>query len=1553
MLSFTPTPIEIGAVYYEDAGPEDSIGDRIEITWTGGEAGTQLARLTIDTDKSANGLTEGDPFFDIAPGGGGDFGSVPLSIVSMDGIDSVEFSLADGGTTLVLTFRGFDPGEKLVLSVDVDEQGYVDELVPEGGTAICEGKEFQGSKLLGTFVAPHFAEASGMARFYDRYSVTAGLNLPGDDYLPPGTENHPERTAGSFFSLTQTPLPITLSGTVFEDVDLDNVQDTGEVGLSGVTLTLLELEGTQYVATGKTAVTDAQGNYTFTGILPGTYRVVETQPDGYFSIGAAAGTVAGATRGTVTSVDVISGIGLKGGEDSIDNDFAEARPAALSGYVYHDASDDGVRDPGETGIADAKVTVEYLPSDGSAPTTTVVFTDAVGFWSAGNLRPGNYRVVEAQPDGYLDGLDAAGTAGGVAHNPGDLIDGVRLLSGQAGEEYNFGEIAPASISGRVIADRNGNCVYDSGDELLAGVTVKLLDSSGNVIDTTLTDERGEYAFTGLRPGVYGVEELTPPGYFDGGDHVGTAGGSLLAPDSILDITLASGTQGLHYDFCELLPSSISGRVVADANANGQFDPGEAVIPGVTIHLLDSSGTQIAQTVTDVNGEYRFENLAPGVYQVNEVQPPQYYDGVEHVGSVGGTLIPPDAIGGIQLISATDAVRYDFYELLPSRISGRVVADANANGQFDAGEAVIPGVTIFLLDASGNRIASTVTNADGRYCFVNLAPGTYGIDEIQPQGYYDGVDKVGSAGGSLLPPDSIRSVTLVSGTAAANYDFYELPPVSLSGFVYVDANDNGVRNPGEEPIAGVTLKLLDAAGNPTGATAVTDANGFYRFDGLKPGETYGVAELQPAGFHDGLDSAGTAGGVAQNPGDAITGALLQPGVHGKNYNFGELRPASIAGRVLLDSNGNNAADPGEPPLAGVTVWLLDAEGNRVASTTTDAAGRYQFVNLRPGTYGVDEIQPFGYYDGADKVGTAGGTQVANDRITGAVLGSGTEATGYDFLEIAPATISGYVFQDGPAIRVRQGEQAPDPATVRDGQFTADDKPLAGVVLRLGDGSGAPILDAYGRPITTVTDARGYYEFTGLEPGLYTILQDQPGGYTDSIDTPGTNGGVAINPNDTIDPLILQKLRVDPKNDAIVEVWINPGDTAVSYNFSEVVVENVPPVIPPPPTPPPSPPPADPPSLPPISEPVIRSAYLPAPVQRTMSLSGGGGSAPARYTWHLSVVNGGSPRRNTDADNPTAQAVTGYFNPVSWSGADMSRAEWWALDEQGKKARKFVFGLEGGIPVAGDFDGNGTTDIGVFFDGLWFLDLNGNGVWDDGDLWARLGMEGDQPVTGDWDGDGKTDLGIFGPAWRGDSRAIEHEPGLPDAENHDTTGRYKNVPPTPEEATDGWRTLKRTAQGPLRTDLIDHVFQYGTEGDVAVSGDWNGDGVTNIGLFRGGTWYLDADGNGRWTAGDVYVENLGAPGDTPVVGDFNGDGVDDLGVYRGGTWYLDADGDHRLDARDKVFRLGGPHDRPVVGDFNNDGIDEIATYRDGHASEDLQATDAPSEDVASQPSETIRK
>jgi hypothetical protein len=322
----------------------------------------------------------------------------------------------------------------------------------------------------------------------------------------------------------------------------------------------------------------------------------------------------------------------------------------------------------------------------------------------------------------------------------------------------------------------------------------------------------------------------------------------------------------------------------------------------------------------------------------------------------------------------------------------------------------------------------------------------------------------------------------------------------------------------------------------------------------------------------------------------------------------------------------------------------------------------------------------------------------------------------------------------------------------------------------------------------------------------------------------------------------------------------------------------------------------------------------------------------YTWHLSVVNAGWPRSMTPTE-ATFQLTAAQTDVANWQSIPLDRATWTLAILDGSKvtiARHGILGNEKAIPVTGDFNGDGVTDIGVFVDGQWFLDLNGNGRWDEGDLWAKLGTQDDLPVTGDWDADGKTDIGIYGPAWSRDPWAISREPGLPDADNfpNNAPRKFKNMPPKPEDATDGARMLRRTARGKSRADVIDHVFHYGEPGDVPLAGDWNGDGIRQIGVFHDGQWYLDLDGDGKFTEKDAAFV-FGQAGDVPIVGDFNGDGVDDIGIYRNGKWIVDTNGNHQIDATDKVFELGGAGDKPVVGDWNDDGVDDPGVYHPGPA------------------------
>jgi Metallo-peptidase family M12B Reprolysin-like len=242
--------------------------------------------------------------------------------------------------------------------------------------------------------------------------------------------------------------------------------------------------------------------------------------------------------------------------------------------------------------------------------------------------------------------------------------------------------------------------------------------------------------------------------------------------------------------------------------------------------------------------------------------------------------------------------------------------------------------------------------------------------------------------------------------------------------------------------------------------------------------------------------------------------------------------------------------------------------------------------------------------------------------------------------------------------------------------------------------------------------------------------------------------------------------------------------------------------------------------------------------------------------------------------------GIFREGGWA-LDLNGNSWW--DGCGVDSCIGFGGTFGDIPVAGDWTGTGVTSIGIFRGGGWALDLNGNDQWDgcgiDG-CFAFGGFPGDMPVVGDWTGTGQTKIGVY----RGG----------------------------------GW-ALDLNGNGQWDGCGVDGCIGFGGfVDDIPVVGDWTGTGVTKIGLYRNGGWVLDLNGNGQWDGCGVdgCFAFGGFVGDVPVVGDWTGTGVTKIGLYRNGGWVLDLNGNGQWDGCgiDGCFAFGGtPGDIPITGNW----------------------------------------
>jgi len=224
-----------------------------------------------------------------------------------------------------------------------------------------------------------------------------------------------------------------------------------------------------------------------------------------------------------------------------------------------------------------------------------------------------------------------------------------------------------------------------------------------------------------------------------------------------------------------------------------------------------------------------------------------------------------------------------------------------------------------------------------------------------------------------------------------------PDSSLAGRVFVDTNNNGVDD-GEAGITDVIVSLTgtDTEGNSVNLATVTTEDGTFLFENLLPG-TYTLTETQPINYLDGMDTAGSLGGLVGQ--DTISEIVITGDNQATGYQFAELPQGSLSGFVFEDFNNDSLIDFQELAIEGVTVTLTGTDdlGNAVTRTAqTDNEGIYFFADLRPGTYTLTETQPTDHQDGQESLGTMGGV-VGDDLFSDIQLGVGADGMNYNFAE----------------------------------------------------------------------------------------------------------------------------------------------------------------------------------------------------------------------------------------------------------------------------------------------------------------------------------------------------------------------------------------------------------------------------------------------------------------------------------------------------------------------------------------------------------------------------
>lgn len=396
------------------------------------------------------------------------------------------------------------------------------------------------------------------------------------------------------------------------------------------------------------------------------------------------------------------------------------------------------------------------------------------------------------------------------------------------------------------------------------------------------------------------------------------------------------------------------------------------------------------------------------------------------------------------------------------------------------------------------------------------------------------------------------------------------PVQIGDRLWTDTDGDGIQDPGEEPIAGVTVRIYDASGAVV-STAVTNANGEYRFSSNVVEATDGGATVDASGgniktntpytirFNNpddytgtgplsnvglttplsttstsldqdfAIDSSGTM--VSGFPQISVPG--LAPGENNFTFDAGFVPTVSVGDFVWLDSDRDGIQDSGESGIEGVTLSItkadgspvFDVSGNPITTTTTNANGRYEFSILPVGQYTVSVVTPVGLVPTV--VGSGSGSS-ATDSSTSSATSTNLTAAGasdlsLDFGFVTPrVSVGDYVWFDSD----------------RDGKQETGEAPLSGVTLSIIKADGSPVFDVFGNQVTTaVTDVDGRYSFDDLPPGQYMVsVVTPPAGFEPTL--AGVGSGSTDSSRDTATSTLLS---IDGSRDATLDFgfWAPPA------------------------------------------------------------------------------------------------------------------------------------------------------------------------------------------------------------------------------------------------------------------------------------------------------------------------------------------------------------------------------------------------------------------------------
>ncbi|MCZ2140075.1 MAG: hypothetical protein LC096_01655, partial [Bacteroidia bacterium] len=616
------------------------------------------------------------------------------------------------------------------------------------------------------------------------------------------------------------------------------------------------------------------------------------------------------------------------------------------------------------------------------------------------------------------------------------------------------------------------------------------------------------------------------------------------------ITVGEGTYTVKvtYGVCESTDTAVVEKVQGtignfvwnDIDLNGlQNEPQNYGINNISVELWNAgpdliSGTQddvleaTTTTANDVNnnpGYYNFTVCNSGYYfvkfpaNIERMVPTKSnqiagIDGNSDINKAGYSPVFYIDVHGNGITKDNNTIDAGYFEL--KYIGDYVWNDLNRNGIQDPNEVGVAGVVVSLLDENNKPIASTITDAYGYYRFDKIYSGNYKVSFTLPSGFVFSPQNAGVDTLTDSDVDPLTGTTNLFSYQAGTIDISrdagiyltQVVNATLGDRVWLDMNENGIQDPEEKGMVGITVTLYDE-NNKIVSFKITDDNGLYSFKDLQPGN-YRVGFSLPIGYVFSKPYQGDNEEYDSNPNNSThltdiislsageTNNTIDAGIY---YPRQDLHlPGSIGNFVWNDFNQDGVQQNFEKGIQGVKVILYDETGiNALDSTVTDVFGYYIFNNLFEGNYIVQFTDiPEGYVMTTPKQGIDSTLDSDPNPINGKtniiVLNEGEINTTIDAglynPNLSNGAIGDYVWYD----RNKNGIQ------------DKGENGVAGVAVSLYDYNDVLIEK-------TITNNYGYYLFNNVPEGTYYInFSNLPHGY--KLTTPNQGGDINLDSNPSV-------------------------------------------------------------------------------------------------------------------------------------------------------------------------------------------------------------------------------------------------------------------------------------------------------------------------------------------------------------------------------------------------------------------------------------------------------